>query len=291
MFKNRCTQAIEKCHTDDVKLIKTKEGDIRCHRKGIVTLFSCKRISKRYGSIDALKSAEFSIKAGDIFALCGEKGSGKTTLSMIAAGMIAPDRGERIYKDEDIDQWVKKKKKSFSKEVGIIYQNPADSMNPRFTVYQCIEEPLKIHDAENDKEVIDKKIKNILRDVHLPVDQYFLNTKISELNMGTIQRLSIARAMVLEPQFIIADEPTSSLDPSIQAKVMKLFLDLQIEKGITMLLVTHNIALARKISDYISVMKDGTIIESGRASEIISNPKEEYTKRLLTSAASCRERI
>jgi len=147
-----------------------------------------------------------------------------------------------------------------------------------------VAEPLNIHGVGKEKAEKRKRVKSVLADVHLSTDDAFLGRYPHELNMGALQRVCIARALILSPSLLIADEPTSALDPSVQAKVMKLLLDLQTDRGLTMLFVSHDIALARKISDRMGIMLAGGLVELGMASLILSQPAHPYTKMLLESA-------
>jgi peptide/nickel transport system ATP-binding protein len=252
-------------------------------------------IRKSYGRVTALESADFSVRAGEVFSIVGETGSGKTTLAMIAAGALQPDSGKRTFKGRDIADWLSKDRLALAGEVGIIYQNPSESVSHRFRVFDIVAEPLRIQkkthrpfSKENDGESQDdeerRRVLKAMTDVHLPVEPDFLQRYPHELNMGAIQRLCIARALVHDPALIVADEPTSALDPSVQAKVVKMLLDLQTEKGLTMIFVTHDIGLARKISDRICVMLAGRIVELGPAAKVIGEPGHPYTKGLLDSA-------
>ncbi|HIJ20263.1 MAG TPA: ABC transporter ATP-binding protein, partial [Deltaproteobacteria bacterium] len=222
--------------------------------------------------------------AGEIFSLVGETGSGKTTLAMIAAGVLSPDAGTRYFEGRNMDQWIKKDYRSLAGRIGVIYQNPAESVSHRFTVGEIIAEPLNIHRTFTEKKEKERRVKECLADVHLSTDDHFLKRYPHELNMGALQRICIARALVLDPSLLIADEPTSSLDPSVQAKVLKLLLDLQIQRGLTMLFVSHDVGLVRKISDRIGVMYQGRMVETGPASIVLQQPRHPYTRLLIRSA-------
>jgi len=254
-------------------------------RHGIVNLLSLKQVEKKYGNVVALRPTDLTIKAGEIFSLVGETGSGKTTLAMIAAGVLKPENGTRAFDEKDMDKWIRSDYKSLSRQTGVVFQNPAESISHRFTVFNAVAEPLKIHGLYHNKDELHEKVKEVLTNVHLSTDKAFLGRYPHELNMGALQRISIARALVLNPSLLIADEPTSSLDPSVQAKVLKLLLDLQTELGLSMLFVTHDIGLARKISDRIGVMLKGRLVEIGPASLIIDRPAHPYTQLLIESAS------
>ncbi|MCP4575114.1 MAG: ABC transporter ATP-binding protein [Deltaproteobacteria bacterium] len=285
LFQGRCTQAIEPCRTGAMKLEGMENHQVRCLRHGIVNKISFKGVSKCYDGTVALNPTDLVLKAGELLSLVGETGSGKTTLAMIAAGVIQQENGSRTFEDRDMEEWLKKDARSLSGRIGVVYQNPAQSISHRFTVYDAVAEPLKIHGVGKDKDEKLKIVKSVLADVHLSTDEAFLRRYPHELNMGALQRICIARALVLSPSLLIADEPTSALDPSVQAKVLKLLLDLQIDRGLTMLFVSHDMALARKISDRMGIMLSGGLVELGQASLILSRPAHPYTKMLLESAA------
>ena len=284
LFQGRCTQAVEVCKIGVVNLEAVGRHQVRCLRHGIVNRLSFEGVAKRYDRTVALNPTDLVLKAGELLSLVGETGSGKTTLAMIAAGVVEQDRGRRIFEDRDMDEWLKKDAGSIARRIGVVYQNPAQSISHRFTVYDAVAEPLNIHGVGKDKAEKRQRVKSVLADVHLSTDNAFLERYPHELNMGALQRVCIARALILSPSLLIADEPTSALDPSVQAKVLKLLLDLQTDRGLTMLFVSHDIALARKISDRMGVMLEGRLVELGMASLVLSRPAHPYTKMLLESA-------
>ncbi len=284
LFQGRCTQAALACKTGVVNLEAVRHHQVRCLRHGIVNMLSFEGVTKHYDRTVALNPTDLVLKAGELLSLVGETGSGKTTLAMIAAGVVKQDRGRRIFEGRDMDEWLKKDAGSIARRIGVVYQNPAQSISHRFTVYDAVAEPLNIHGVGKEKAEKRKRVKSVLADVHLSTDDAFLGRYPHELNMGALQRVCIARALILSPSLLIADEPTSALDPSVQAKVMKLLLDLQTDRGLTMLFVSHDIALARKISDRMGIMLAGGLVELGMASLILSQPAHPYTKMLLESA-------
>jgi peptide/nickel transport system ATP-binding protein len=285
LFQPRCTQAIEICSQGTIPLEKVQGREVRCLRGGIVQILELHHVCKDYGSITALHPTDLRIRAGEVFCLVGETGSGKTTLAMIAAGLFKPDRGRRIIEGRDMDEWIDLDYPSLAKRIGVIYQNPAESVSHRFSVFDIVAEPLKIQGAIRKEGEMRDHVLRALMDVRLSTGPEFLKRYPHELNMGAIQRICLARALVVNPILLVADEPTSALDPSIQAKVLKLLLDLQIEKGLTMLFVTHNIGLARKIADRIGVMLAGRLMEVGPAHDLISHPSHPYTQLLIESAS------
>ncbi|HUT44449.1 MAG TPA: ABC transporter ATP-binding protein [Desulfobacterales bacterium] len=283
IFQNRCIQAIDRCKNEKVFLKKIGNHTVRCLRNGIANILNLKGVSKSYGDVAALQPTHLILKCGEVFCLVGETGSGKTTLAMISAGILRQDRGEKTFEGRDMDQWARQEYRSLARRIGLIYQNPAESISPRFSVFEAVAEPLKIHKTAITREDLENRVSHVLAQVRLSVDPSFLKRYPHELNMGAIQRVCIARALILEPSLLVADEPTSSLDPSVQAKVLKLLLDLQIELGLSMFFITHNIGLARKIGDRIGVMLAGHLVEVGPANIVLSAPRHPFTRLLIDS--------
>ena len=283
LFADRCTQAVEQCSSSQPQLETVEEHKVRCLRRGIVKLLELRGVSKSYKEMQALRPVDLTIRAGEVFALIGETGSGKSTLSMIASGSLKPDSGSRLFDGRDMDEWSRSDYKSLARRIGVVYQNPAESFSHRFTVFEILTEPLKIHGIVN-KVIHIERVHEVLTQVHLPEDDAFLRQYPHQLNMGALQRLSIARALILRPSLLIADEPTSALDPSVQAKVLKLLLHLQTELGLSLLFVTHDLALARKVSDRVGVLLKGELVEYGPASAVLERPAHPYTKFLISSA-------
>ena len=188
IFRDRCTQAVEPCERGDVALQVVGRHTVRCLRRGIVDRLELKGVAKTYGETVALRSVDLNVRAGEIMALVGETGSGKTTLAMIAAGVLKPDRGQRVLSGRDMDEWMKKDAKSLARKIGVIYQNPAQAVSHRFTVYDAVAEPLKIHRISKNKEQMLERVKTVLRAVHLSTDASFLKRYPHELNLGALQR-------------------------------------------------------------------------------------------------------
>jgi peptide/nickel transport system ATP-binding protein len=280
-FHPRCTQAIDICQTKTPQLVWNEGRQIACHRGGIITLLSTKNITKSFGSLKAVDSVNLHIEAGETLALVGQTGSGKTTLAKTIMGLHQLTEGGVYLEDVKIDN----QGKDFYKRVQMVFQNPGESLSHRLSVLEAVMEPLDIQGVGTKEERENKAIQ-VLGEVELPQTRGFLNKYPHELSGGEMQRVAIARALVLDPALLIADEPTAFLDASVQAKILKLLLNLQEQRGLSMLYITHDIAAARKISDRIAVMLDGKIIEEGPSNEIIAAPKQEYTKSLLAAASA-----
>ena len=284
LFEPRCTQAVDECRSGEIGFVGTGTRFVRCLRGGIVDALRMEGVCKRYGRVTALAPTDLSVKAGEVFCLVGETGSGKTTLAMIAAAAVTPDHGRRVFQGRDMDLWIRRDYRGLARRIGIVYQNPADAVSHRFSVFDIAAEPLRIQNAALGAAEVRDRVFRALSEVHLSNAPEFLKRYPHELNMGAIQRLCIARALIHDPVLLIADEPTSSLDPSVQAKVLKMLLALQTERGLTMLFITHDIGIARKIADRIGVMLSGRIVESGPAARIVNRPAHPYTDMLVGSA-------
>ena len=278
-FHPRCTQAIEICRSQMPQPVLNHVRQIACHRNGIITLLSTRNLTKSFKSLKAIESVNLHIEGGETLALVGQSGSGKTTLAKTIMGLHQPDVGT-VYLEDDR---VGKRGKDFYKKVQMIPQNPGESLSHRLSVLEAVSEPLEIQGLGTVEERKSKAIK-VLGEVELPQTEEFLNKYPHHMSGGEMQRVAIARALVLDPALVIADEPTAFLDSSIQAKILKLLLKLQDERGLSILYITHDIAAARKVSDRIAVMLDGNIIEEGPSNEIVASPKTEYTRSLLSSA-------
>ena len=279
-FYPRCTQAIEICRREVPPLKLTQGRYVACHRGGIITLLSTKNLSKRFGSLLAVDSANITIEGAETLALVGESGSGKTTLAKLIMGFIQPTEGEICLEDSPVSN----RGKDFYRQVQMIFQNPGESLSHRLSVLELVKEPLDIQEIGT-KEERDRRARQVLKEVELPDTKAFLNEYPHHLSGGEMQRVAIARALVLRPRLLIADEPVAFLDSSLQAKILKLLLNLQEQRGLSLLFITHDIAVARKISDRIAVMKTGKIIEQGPATTIITSPAQAYTRELSQAAS------
>jgi len=235
---------------------------------------------KSDGVVHAVDGVSFSIEEGETFGLVGESGCGKSTLGRVIARLIEPTSGEVIFDSKDITRLKAKGLKSVRRGLQLIFQDPYASLNPRMPVGEIIGEALKIHNIANGKER-GERVKKLIDIVGLPKDSAYRYPH--EFSGGQRQRIGIARALALNPRFIIADEPISALDVSIQAQIINLFKDLQKEFGLTYLFITHDLRVVEYISNRIAVMYLGKIVEIGNSADIYSHPVHPYTEALLSA--------
>ncbi len=232
--------------------------------------------------IHALDNINLDIYKGEILGLVGESGCGKSTLGKSVLRLIEPE-GEILYEGKNILDMERKELKNFRKKAQMIFQNPYSSLDPRMTVFDILREPLVVHGIR-DKKTIKERIFKILSLTGL--DEEVLRRYPHEFSGGQRQRIAIARALVLEPEFLVADEPVSALDVSIQAQIIKLLLELKEKLNLTILFVSHDLGVVKYISDRIAVMYLGNVVELGEAEEIFKNPKHPYTEALISAVPS-----
>ncbi|ADH86266.1 ABC transporter ATP-binding protein [Desulfurivibrio alkaliphilus] len=269
LFQPRCTQAVAACAAREMELSRVGEHWIRCLRGGIATQLEFCGAAKRYGSVTALAPVELTLRAGETFCLLGPSGSGKSTLAQLAAGLLSPDEGQVLFQGRELRQWQRRDRLGLARRIGLVQQHPARAVSHRLTVEEIVAEPLRIQQPELSAGQRRRRVAAALREVSLPAEENFLARYPHELNLGALQRVCIARALIGDPVLLVADEPTSALDPSVQAKVLKLLLHLQTERGLTLLFITHDLGLARKIADRIGVLAAGELMEQGPAPAIL----------------------
>lgn len=233
--------------------------------------------------VRAVDDVSFSIYKGETFGLVGESGSGKSTTGRVLIKLEDITSGSVFYKGKDITQ-IKKKadRMDFRRSMQMIFQDPFASLNPRIPVKQIIGDALKLHGICKTKEEINKRVVELMDIVG--INRAYINRYPTEFSGGQCQRIGIARALCVNPEFIIADECLSALDVSIQAQIVNLLITLQREQGMTYLFIAHDLAMVKYISDRIGVMKNGKILELAPANELYSHPLHPYTISLLSAS-------
>lgn len=234
------------------------------------------------GMLHAVDDVSMNIEKGSTIGIVGESGCGKSTLGKTLMRLHDVSAGEILFNGEDIAGMKKKEfKKHYRSKIQMIFQDPYASLDPRMSVYQLIEEPLKVSKSIKDKQSLQKRVREMMDLVGLA--QRLSNTYPHELDGGRRQRIGIARALSLDPEFIICDEPVSALDVSIQAQVLNLLQDLQKEKNLTYMFITHDMSVVKHISDEIAVMYLGQVIEKCEAKELFKRTLHPYSKALLSA--------
>lgn len=232
------------------------------------------------GALHAVDGVSFTIDQGKTLGVVGESGCGKSTLGRVILHLLDNTGGKIFFEDRDITKVSKKELKSLQRKMQIIFQDPFSSLNPRMTVSETIREPLLITKILS-KDLIDKKVKEMMDTVGLA--QRLVNSYPHELDGGRRQRIGVARALVLDPEFIVCDEPVSALDVSIQAQIINLLLDLQKDRGLTYMFITHDLSVVKYVSHDICVMYLGQMVEKSPAVELFRNPTHPYTQALLSA--------
>lgn len=237
-------------------------------------------------AVHAVDSVSFSFAPRSITAIVGESGCGKSTLAKLLALYERPTSGTFTYRGTPIQDWSRSGARAFRRQVQMVFQDPYESLNPRLTVGETCVEPLKLQRIGESDQERSTLVLDTLRFVGLNPPGDFVDKFPHELSGGQRQRVAIARAMVLNPDVIIADEPVSMLDVSLRAGILELFERWRDERGATIVFITHDVALARHISEWIAVMYLGEIVESGRTEEVIGAPQHPYTQALISAVPS-----
>ncbi|NLQ16008.1 ATP-binding cassette domain-containing protein [Marinomonas sp. M1K-6] len=239
------------------------------------------RLQRHKDSVHALNGINLTINQGETLCVVGETGCGKSTLARVIMGLSSPSAGEIHYLDQRIDQLNNRQRMFFRRRMQMVFQNPYASLNPRMTVYQTLSEPISFHNPQLSQSQVDEQIDNLLDSVGISAsssDRY-----PHEFSGGQRQRISLARALSVEPDFIVADEPLSALDVSVQAQVLNLMMDKQAERNLSYLFITHDLAVVEHFATRVAVMYLGRICELAATKTLFQSPKHPYTRALLSA--------
>ena len=301
-FHDRCEFAIEKCATAVPELREVEpEHAVRCIRVGDIgswdisrgslpdadpnkprdIILSLENLGVSYGRKQVVFDVTFDLGKAEVVALVGESGSGKTTISRCVGGLHKDWTGSIAFEGTQLGHGSRRRSASDRKRIQYIFQNPYLSLNPRLTIEQIVKRPMELFGIASGKEATDRVVE--LLD-HVALGPAVLKYQASRLSGGERQRVAIARALAAEPDVLVCDEITSALDVSVQGSIVSLLDSLRVSRGISMLFVTHNLALVRSIADRVQILNAGRVVESGSVVEVMDSPREEYTQRLLANS-------
>ena len=238
-------------------------------------------LGKEPSYVKAVDNVDFEVRRGEVFGIVGESGCGKSTLGKSICKLIEPTDGSIVLDGEEIAKYTQKQMRPIRKKVQMVFQDPYASLNPRMSVRDIVAEPLIIHGLTKTREETDQKVVELLRRVGL--DDYHANRYPHEFSGGQRQRVGIARALAVQPQLIIADEPVSALDVSIQSQVLNLMNQLKRDMNLTYIFVAHDLSVVEHISDRVGVMYLGNFVEEGDKYSLYQNPLHPYTQALLSA--------
>ncbi len=251
--------------------------------------FAGGRIRRQEVVVKAVNDISFDIHKGETVAVVGESGCGKSTLARTVMGLYPPNSGEIYYQDKRIDNLSEKQLKYYRTRMQMIFQDPYASLNPRMTVEATLSEPIHFHHPSMTREQVKEKIIKVMNQVGIDPD--WQDRFPHEFSGGQRQRISIARALTLDPDFVVADEPIAALDVSIQAQILNLLMDLQQENNLTYLFISHDLSVVEHISSKVAVMYLGSLCEFGDTRQLFSNPGHPYTQALLSAIPKLGERF
>jgi len=243
--------------------------------------FSKGKISRERTVVKAVNDVSFSIKPGETLSVVGESGCGKSTLARTTLGLYPPESGEIYYKGDRIDNLTSKQMLPYRAKMQMIFQDPYASLNPRMNVQRTLEEPVLFHNRSISNDEVQKKVADVMEQVG--VDPKWVDRYPHEFSGGQRQRISIARALMVDPEFVVADEPVSALDVSIQAQILNLLMEAQEKRGLTYLFITHDLSVVKHISTRVAVMYLGALCELATVRELFESPKHPYTQALLSA--------
>ena len=296
-FAGRCTQEIDSCRDGRPPLVTPVGEDggerlVSCVRGGVVPLLRASGLTKSYDvpgklfrkeRFRAVDGVSLEVLEGEVVGLVGATGAGKSTVASMLVRLLDADEGSVEIDGHDFLAASGNDLKAARRRVQLLFQDPFEALSARFTVAQAVREPLELQQI-GDRKQQDDKVRATLKAARLPADEAFLQRYTHELSGGQLQRVALARALILDPKLLIADEPVSMLDPSEQAKVLQLLKQLQVDRGMAMVLVSHDLGAVLRVADRVMVMDRGRVVEQGTGSELLMGPRHEATKALLSAA-------
>lgn len=287
VYHPRCTQAEELCRLEHPPLLQSRGRLVACHFGGLKTLLSAVQLRKNFRvdgrEVHALRGVSFSIREGESAGIIGPSGSGKSTLARILAGHLAADSGQVILEGTPLVIGWGRQVQRMRRRVQLVMQDPWEALSPRLTVAELVREPLDLFGVHGLAER-NMAVGDALESVGLPTSGSFLRARAHELSGGQLQRVNLARALVARPKLLVADEPTSMLDASEQARLLVTLRERQIEMGLGLVLISHDMAVVRKVTDRIVILDAGCIVEEGPSSIVSGNPRSMTGRSLIEAS-------
>ena len=296
-FAARCTQDVAESHEPGRPPLMVPEGEdgrrlVSCVRGGLVSVLEGRNLRKTYevrsglrkrSQIHAVDGVSLTVHEQEVVALIGANGAGKSTLGLLLLRLLDADGGSVRIEGRDVLSAGRDELKSIQRRAQMLFQDPAEALSPRMTVGQALHEPLEVQRIGNAAER-EAAVHRALTSVRLPPGAGFLDRHTHELSGGQLQRVALARALVLEPKLLIADEPVEGLDPSEQAKALQLLKTVQVERGMAMILVSHDLAVVLRVADRVIVLDQGRIVEENSGTQLLLAPRHPATRRLLDAS-------
>lgn len=288
-FHPRCTQAEDVCVAIHPPLIDSRGRQVACHFGGLKTLIAVQEVHKTFRGggrdVAALQGVSLAVAEGESVGLIGRSGSGKSTLARILSGHLAPDAGSVVLQGQALSTSWRSAARDLRRRAQLVMQDPSDALSPRLAVEDLVREPLDLA-HEGSSQDRREAVAQALDSVGLPPSGSFLAVRTHELSGGQLQRVALARALVCHPKVLVADEPTSMLDASEQARMLFLLRERQMEMGLGLVLVSHDMAVVRKVTDRIVVLESGRVVEEGLSEVVSGRPQSPAARRLIESAPS-----
>jgi len=285
-FYGRCTQSVSEC-TEIRPALEPPAGErdsrlVSCIRGGVLLLLEARGLRKSYGGVHALDDVGVEVRHGEVLGVVGPTGAGKSTLALLLANLLVQDAGTVTFDGHRLNG---KPSKDLRRRLQLVFQNPFEALSPRLTVLAAVREPLEVQRAASRDEAT-KLVRRALDSCRLPSDDAFLGRHTHELSGGELQRVALARALVLEPQLVVLDEPVAMLDPSEQAELLQLLKAIQVERGMAMVLVSHDLATVLRVADSVVVLAGGRVVERGSGTQILTAPRHAVTRALLAASGA-----
>ena len=294
-YNTRCTQAEAVCVEKRPEMVLSEDRMVFCHFGGLKTLLSARDVAKSFGrgrgAVPALAGVSIALRHGESVGIVGPSGSGKSTLARILAGHLAADAGDVLLEGEPLPRSWRGADRHRRRRIQLVMQDPADALSPRLTVEELVREPLdladeKDGDARGGQLDLRAAVAEALDSVGLPSSGSFLHARTHQLSGGQLQRIALARALVAKPQLLVADEPTAMLDASEQARMLVVLRERQIEMGLGLLLISHDLAVVRKVTDRMVVLDAGRVVEEGPSALVSTRPRSDTARMLVDSSAA-----